>query len=112
MAGILSEPNQSPWLLLDAADTIFSLAKKRVYVKRDKSSMEDDDEEGEGERTAAIAEELGLPKTIWPVLEEQPKWQVVRDALREIELEKQELERRGEGNTSNRMKDFTLVHPF
>ncbi|RMZ81479.1 hypothetical protein DV738_g2213, partial [Chaetothyriales sp. CBS 135597] len=63
--------NQSPWLFLDAADTIFSTAKGRVY-----SGKVDD----RGELPTA-----NLPDTLSPNLEEQPKWAVLAELLREIE---------------------------
>lgn len=62
---------QSPWLFLDAAHTIFSLAKRRVYtgdVGRGK------DRDG-GE----------IPAGLIPRLEEQPKWAVLAEVLQEIE---------------------------
>ncbi|RMD42918.1 hypothetical protein DV735_g2197, partial [Chaetothyriales sp. CBS 134920] len=63
--------NQSPWLFLDAADTIFSTAKGRVY----RGKVDD-----KGELPTA-----NLPDTLSPNLEEQPKWAVLADLLREIE---------------------------
>ncbi|GAO47774.1 hypothetical protein G7K_1972-t1 [Saitoella complicata NRRL Y-17804] len=53
----------SPWLFLDAANTIFTLARKRVYT-----------------------ETLGSLKTE-PVLEEQPKWGTLAEVMDEIERE-------------------------
>lgn len=57
--------NQSPWLFLDAAHTIFDTAKRRVYTSK-------------GPRT----EDLDSLK---PVLEEQPKWAVLAEVLDEID---------------------------
>jgi DNA excision repair protein ERCC-4 len=62
--------NQSPWLFLDAAHTIFDTAKRRVYTGKadDKSSSD------------------GVsPDTLHPVLEEQPKWALLADMLEEID---------------------------
>ncbi|KAJ3212155.1 hypothetical protein HDU67_003991 [Dinochytrium kinnereticum] len=71
---------QSPWLLLDAADTIFSQAKARVFKKREETELGLD------------ADRLDwLPPTLMPVLEEQPKWKVLLDVLREIEMERRAL---------------------
>jgi DNA excision repair protein ERCC-4 len=59
--------NQSPWLFLDAAHTIFDTAKRRVYAGKPLGSGADDIE------------------SIRPVLEEQPKWAVLSDVLDEID---------------------------
>jgi len=58
--------NQSPWLFLEAAHTIFDSAKRRVY----RGSI------NEGEAAA---------DNLRPVLEEQPKWAVLAETLQEIE---------------------------
>lgn len=65
--------NQSPWLFLDAADTIFQTAKARVYsgAFKDKDALPG----------------THLPDTLQPVLEEQPKWAVLAEVLQEIETE-------------------------
>ena len=65
--------NQSPWLFLDAANTIFQSAKARVY-------------------SGKVAEESvlpnsRLPESMRPVLEEQPKWSLLAELLEEIETE-------------------------
>ncbi|PBP16100.1 MUS38-like protein [Diplocarpon rosae] len=57
--------NQSPWLFLDAAHTIFDTAKRRVYT-------------GKGSGTENI-------DTLRTVLEEQPKWAVLAEVLEEID---------------------------
>ncbi|TAQ88950.1 hypothetical protein B7494_g2741 [Chlorociboria aeruginascens] len=54
--------NQSPWLFLDAAHTIFDTAKRRVYTGK----VGDDD-------------------SLRPVLEEQPKWAILAEVLNEID---------------------------
>lgn len=64
---------QSPWLFLDAAHTIFTLAKRRVYT----GSIEKD-------KNAANEE---IPRGLIPRLEEQPKWAVLAEVLQEIEQE-------------------------
>ena len=59
--------NQSPWLFLDAAHTVFDTAKRRVYTGK---VVKDGPEDIESLR---------------PVLEEQPKWAVLADILEEID---------------------------
>ncbi|KAI1779373.1 DNA repair protein [Hypoxylon cercidicola] len=59
--------SQSPWLFLDAAHTIFDTAKRRVYnantTANAKSSID----------------------SLRPVLEEQPKWELLGEILEEID---------------------------
>ncbi|KAF7920732.1 uncharacterized protein EAE98_008761 [Botrytis deweyae] len=57
--------NQSPWLFLDAAHTVFDTAKRRVYT-------------GKATRTDDV-------DFLKPVLEEQPKWSVLAEVLDEID---------------------------
>ncbi|TPX13897.1 uncharacterized protein E0L32_005597 [Thyridium curvatum] len=59
--------NQSPWLFLDAAQTIFDTAKRRVYTGKQKTGPD-----------ASI-------DSLHPVLEEQPKWAVLAEVLEEID---------------------------
>ncbi|MCJ1310312.1 hypothetical protein MMC25_003974 [Agyrium rufum] len=59
--------NQSPWLFLDAANTIFETAKRRVYTGKSED-----------------AEQRDLD-SLRPVLEEQPKWNLLAEILEEIE---------------------------
>ncbi|AEO65088.1 20ffaa8c-a83d-456f-b117-40a0cadacff5 [Thermothielavioides terrestris] len=59
---------QSPWLFLDAAQTIFDTAKRRVYSSSQRA----------GPDTANI-------DALRPVLEEQPKWAVLAEVLSEID---------------------------
>ncbi|KAH8662266.1 DNA repair protein rad16 [Xylariales sp. PMI_506] len=59
--------SQSPWMFLDAAHTIFSTAKQRVYASNVKAT----------EKTAI--------DSLRPVLEEQPKWAVLAEILAEID---------------------------
>lgn len=59
-------------MFLDAANTIFDTAKRRVYTGKQNSN-----EPQEGSR--AVLDSLR------PVLEEQPKWAVLADVLEEIE---------------------------
>jgi DNA excision repair protein ERCC-4 len=59
--------SQSPWLFLDAAQTIFDTAKQRVYSGKQKAGSENNID------------------TLKPVLEEQPKWEVLAEVLEEID---------------------------
>ncbi|KAK2060940.1 DNA repair protein [Colletotrichum caudatum] len=60
--------NQSPWLFLDAAQTIFETARRRVYSASSKAATPD----------ANI-------DSLRPVLEEQPKWAWLADVLTEVD---------------------------
>ena len=64
--------NQSPWLFLDAATSIFETAKRRVYTGRitDRPTAQSG---------------AGIPDTVRPVLEELPKWRILSEVLDEIE---------------------------
>ncbi|KAF2669391.1 DNA repair protein [Microthyrium microscopicum] len=66
-----SKANQSPWLFLDAATTIFETAKQRVYAGK----MVDNGPPLNKAATEAIR----------PTLEELPKWVVLSEVLDEIE---------------------------
>lgn len=64
--------SQSPWLFLDAAHTIFSLAKRRVYT----GTVDD----------SSIGNTGGnIPQGLVSRLEEQPKWAILAEVLEEIE---------------------------
>ncbi|PNS14061.1 DNA repair protein rad16 [Sphaceloma murrayae] len=63
--------NQSPWLFLDAAHTIFDTSKRRVYTGK-----------VEGQKLHAAH---GIPDSLHPVLEELPKWALLAEILDEIE---------------------------
>ncbi|KAL1843923.1 hypothetical protein VTJ49DRAFT_6866 [Mycothermus thermophilus] len=58
---------QSPWLFLDAAETIFSEAKRRVYSSTQRPGPDTNID------------------SLRPVLEEQPKWAVLAEVLEEID---------------------------
>lgn len=60
--------NQSPWLFLDAAHTIFDTAKRRVYTGNIDSKVSD----------------IDLDR-VHTVLEEQPKWAQLSEVLGEID---------------------------
>ncbi|KNG50195.1 dna repair protein [Stemphylium lycopersici] len=64
--------NQSPWLFLDAADTIFTTAKRRVYT-------------GKVSNAELANAPNAVPESLQPVLEEFPKWTQLAEILQEIE---------------------------
>lgn len=64
--------NQSPWLFLDAANTIFETAKRRVYSGKPS--------EGEAQGSSDV-----FSDSLRPILEEQPKWSLLGEILDEIE---------------------------
>ncbi|KAK0387945.1 hypothetical protein NLU13_4189 [Sarocladium strictum] len=59
---------QSPWLFLDAAQTIFDTARRRVYSASAKAAAKDDNID-----------------SLRPVLEELPKWALLAEVLEEID---------------------------
>src|SRR5690349_12581456 len=61
----------SPWLFLDAAHILFQTAKSRVY-------------RGKINNREIPSPSVALPAALEPVLEEQPKWDVLADVLEEI----------------------------
>lgn len=122
--GAKNRPDQSPWLYLDAANTLFHVAKRRAYLpppsKSKKTAMQqanadaqaavdgsEDDLEAlrEIETADARASVLGAsrwPPGVEPVLEELPKWGLLAGVLEEIEEEIESLERQGIEGTSVR----------
>ncbi|RPB01763.1 DNA repair protein [Choiromyces venosus 120613-1] len=62
--------SQSPWLFLDAAHTIFTLSKRRVYT---------------GKADLSKKASGKVPFGLEPVLEELPKWAILAEVLDEIE---------------------------
>jgi DNA excision repair protein ERCC-4 len=60
----------SPWLYMDAADTIFETSRRRVYTGKLQESK----------GAAAL-----LDPALKPALEELPKWEVLSEVLEEIE---------------------------
>nr|WJN24994.1 single-stranded DNA endonuclease [Tranzscheliella williamsii] len=95
--------NQSAWLFMDAANIIFNEAKKRVYLWNDSKSLHNasneadqhaDDEQafleaeyGRGAAQGSSSRINAMPPEVEPVLEENPKWQLLREVLDEIEQE-------------------------
>lgn len=104
--------HQSPWLFMDAANTIFQVAKRRCYVSSAPSKstsktpvidLADDDDAWEAlddiQGTAGKAaggnkqgkRKKWVPNGMEPVLEELPKWGLLADVLHEIEEEMMRL---------------------
>ncbi|KAG4083307.1 hypothetical protein H8356DRAFT_968258 [Neocallimastix lanati (nom. inval.)] len=71
------QQENSPWLLLDAANTVFSLAKNRVYVTASNQKELEN---------CKVTKELKplMPKYTIPILEELPKWKVLKAIIYEI----------------------------
>ncbi|KAG2060732.1 hypothetical protein BDR06DRAFT_979463 [Suillus hirtellus] len=101
-----AKQHQSPWMLTDAANIIFSTAKRRCYVltaPKPTSSLPErqvidvDNEDawaalGSNGRDSGKKKEEKKPKpwvpdNMSPVLEELPKWDLLADVLQEIEEE-------------------------
>ncbi|OAA62497.1 DNA repair nuclease, XPF-type/Helicase [Niveomyces insectorum RCEF 264] len=70
--------SQSPWLFLDAAQTIFDTAKRRVYTGKHNFA-------GDGDAAGGTKTTTTTTSSLRPVLEEQPKWSVLADILEEID---------------------------
>ncbi|KAJ1967774.1 DNA repair protein RAD16 [Dimargaris xerosporica] len=68
----------SPWLMTDAADLLFQAARNRVYRRCDTLTAD---------QTQQLAH-AGLPPRILPVLEEQPKWHLLRQILDEVHTDR------------------------
>ncbi|KAG2072910.1 hypothetical protein BDR04DRAFT_1073253 [Suillus decipiens] len=106
-----AKQHQSPWMLTDAANIIFSIAKRRCYVlttpksttsapERQVIDVDDEDAWAALDEVHGIAgsnsSENGkqkeekkpwVPDNMSPVLEELPKWDLLADVLQEIEEE-------------------------
>lgn len=101
---------QSPWLYLDAANTLFQSAKRRVYTKKPKARPRPTDTTDEADwealremeneaagtaGTGAIRQQATegsssstrgqWPEGVEPILEELPKWGLLGQVLEEIE---------------------------
>jgi DNA excision repair protein ERCC-4 len=105
-----AKQNQSPWLFLDAANTLFQSAKRRAYLTKPKhpnSVTANNGQDGDEAEWAAVreAEEQANAKAsdrghrasrpsrtagkwpggVEPILEELPKWGLLGQVLEEIE---------------------------
>lgn len=102
--------HQSPWLLTDAANIIFQVAKRRCYTITSASKtlpppdinlVDDDDvwqaldeieggpsvDKGMGKGNQKEQKLNWLPEGMDPVLEELPKWNLLSEILQEAEEE-------------------------
>ena len=66
--------NPNPWLLLDAADTLFETAKRRVYTGKIPDR-----------KSTTMGSSSPPPDAVHPVLEELPKWEMLAEVLAEVE---------------------------
>ncbi|KAG1814268.1 uncharacterized protein BJ212DRAFT_1482008 [Suillus subaureus] len=108
-----AKQHQSPWMLTDAANIIFSTAKRRCYVLTapkptasvpDRRVIDIDDEDAwaaldeahgiaggnsrdNGKQKEKEKKNSWVPDNMSPVLEELPKWDLLADVLQEIEEE-------------------------
>ncbi|CAG8727296.1 18554_t:CDS:1, partial [Acaulospora morrowiae] len=74
----LSQQQQSPWIFTDSGNNIFTVAKRRVYVRSGSTSTVSETDK---------AKKHDFLPGIEPILEELPKWGLLADVLNEIELE-------------------------
>ncbi|KAL0078233.1 G protein gamma subunit [Phycomyces blakesleeanus] len=84
--GTPSKDNQqqfSKWLLLGSANTVIMEARKRVYLKPD-------DPEYNTTETWHGYTPINMPPSLRLTLEDQPKWELLRDILEEIEQDMDE----------------------
>ncbi|KAJ3356340.1 DNA repair endonuclease XPF [Allomyces javanicus] len=82
--GSVFSTRESPWLLTDAAATLMSVARARVYETVPPGTNGGDDESGD--LMARIETALGIK----PTLEVLPKWHALREVLDEIRALHQE----------------------
>ena len=125
--------HRSPWLLTDAANTIFQVAKRRCYIVTSPSKIPPpspvidlvDDHHawevidelewqtgaGQGKRPNTDKERrpFWLPDGIDPVLEELPKWTLLAEVLKEIEEELMRQEALGTRSTCGFPPFFVLI---
>ncbi|CAN0842691.1 DNA repair endonuclease UVH1 [Linum grandiflorum] len=98
----VSESFRSVWIFAESSHKIFDYAKRRVYrftrsneanskeqskalpAKRRKLSKDGTDKEGDDASSTSISDGIALEE----VLEEAPKWKVLREILEEIEDER------------------------
>ncbi|XP_016201489.1 DNA repair endonuclease UVH1 isoform X2 [Arachis ipaensis] len=99
----VSESFRSVWLFAEASYKIFDFAKKRVYhlvrsdgtkvsevnksAKNKKRKVKEDNKDSEEDDGTSSSSNAGL--VLEEVLEEAPKWKVLREILEEIEEERQ-----------------------
>ncbi|KAI9351789.1 hypothetical protein DFJ73DRAFT_830901 [Zopfochytrium polystomum] len=93
LAGIRGDLNISPWLLMDSTDTVFKMAKQRVFVRKTNSDQQGGQRaDGSNPQGGASTESNEhVPSHIVPVLEEQPKWKALYQVLQNLESERRKL---------------------
>lgn len=122
--GAKRRPDQSPWLYLDAANTLFHVAKRRAYipppskkqqtaVQRANAEMNGEEDEMDALREVERLESQQLssargsasrwPPGVEPVLEELPKWGLLASILEEAEAEIEALKREARPGMFNLM---------
>ncbi|KAF8531160.1 hypothetical protein JB92DRAFT_2825304 [Gautieria morchelliformis] len=107
-SSIYPQENQSPWLTMDAANTIFTVAKRLCYFNIPVSDTDRHHRAREAEQDAGweVLDEIEgveqngkrpasensnedrpwwLPEDISPILEEPPKWNLLAETLHEFE---------------------------
>ncbi|CAG8592159.1 11965_t:CDS:2 [Funneliformis caledonium] len=84
----LSHQQQSPWLSLDAGNTIFSAARRRVFIRTLNTNANVNNNTNNNSTLDQIqpdAPSSEFPPGIQPILEELPKWNLLAETLQEIE---------------------------
>lgn len=117
-----AKQHQSPWLLTDAANIIFKVAKERCYTHSSGSGskkvpviIDVDEEEDAWDALDQLEGRVGMksnktrgkekktskkpwvPDDMEPILEELPKWTLLAEVLKEIEEEMMRQEAVGGG---------------
>ncbi|KAJ3367573.1 DNA repair endonuclease XPF [Allomyces arbusculus] len=103
--GSVFSTRESPWLLTDAAATLMSVARARVYEAVPAGSNGDADGEGGGDLMARIETALKIK----PTLEVLPKWHALREVLDEIRALHQERHPDAGDAELSRLRACTLV---
>ncbi|KAH0445909.1 hypothetical protein IEQ34_025253 [Dendrobium chrysotoxum] len=125
----IANKTQSPWLMMDAANVIFTEAKARVFVGEVKKQQAapapngngaaegfDEDEEeaafGSTRRSNNSDRPRWLPPGIEPTLEELPKWHLLRERILST-MRNSVLGQRGkEGRPGRKLMERQLRHYF
>ncbi|OMO95792.1 hypothetical protein CCACVL1_05267 [Corchorus capsularis] len=108
----VSESFRSVWIFAESSYKIFDYAKKRVYrfsrsddikinkpnknMTGKKRKLKEDESNKEGASAGTSSTSTGNGVVLEEVLEESPKWKVLREILEEIEAERQKRASNGE----------------
>ncbi|KAI8987923.1 hypothetical protein BDF20DRAFT_832807 [Mycotypha africana] len=104
---------QSQWLLTDAGNRAVMEARKRVYIKQGDPEY---DELPEQSHQQEQRPDVLFPKHIKLVLEEQPKWNLLKTILKEIEDDSENLDDApvlimvSERRTCSQLKEYITCH--